>query len=61
MKIQKDELDLAILKSREQCPGGMDCCCCNSGCDCGCRNDCQKFRSVIYRQLLNLKIQERDR
>jgi len=30
-----------------QCPGGDNCTCCGTGCDCGCRNDCPKFRWYV--------------
>jgi hypothetical protein len=29
-----------------QCPGGSGCFCCGDGCDCGCRNDCPKWRAA---------------
>jgi hypothetical protein len=46
----------AIRRSHERCPGGAGCQCCNvsGGCDCGCRNDCPKFRAMIVGQLKNI-------
>jgi len=51
-KVTKRELDDAIGKSLADCPGGHYCTCCQSGCDCGCRDDCQVFRTMILKQLV---------
>ncbi len=49
--MNQTELQAAIERSNQQCPGGRGCTCCGSGCDCGCRNDCPRFHGVIRRQL----------
>lgn len=56
MPIAEDEraaLDRAVLKSTQPCPGGLGCACCGTGCDCGCRNDCPRFRGLILHQIRN--------
>lgn len=37
----------AVARSVEQCPGGNGCDCCRSGCDCGCRDSCPRFLTMI--------------
>lgn len=50
-KMNNELLDAAVAKSREQCPGGDSCTCCRPGCDCGCRNDCPRFRYEIRKSM----------
>lgn len=44
------KLDRAVASSTMQCPGGHGCQCCGGRCDCGCRNECPKFRATIEQQ-----------
>lgn len=43
----KRTLDKEVERSASKCPGGESCKCCGPGCDCGCRNECPKFRGLI--------------
>lgn len=48
----KKQVDSEVAKSRDWCPGGDGCMCCGVGhCDCGCRDDCPKFRGIIARRI----------
>lgn len=51
MSISEQQLQEAIRKDPRRCPGGWGCKCCHSHCDCGCRDECPKFRSLIRREL----------
>lgn len=48
-------LDNEVERSASKCPGGESCKCCGAGCNCGCRNECPRFRGLIAS-----KIRERD-
>lgn len=49
--IDRLKLEKKIRESHRQCPGGRMCGCCCSGCDCGCRDECPKFASVIRQEM----------
>jgi hypothetical protein len=36
-----------IEKDPRPCPGGLGCECCRPDCDCGCRDDCPRFRYML--------------
>ena len=53
---EKAVLDAEVERSTGNCPGGRGCECCAPDCDCGCRNECPRFRYVVL-----LRIRERER
>lgn len=48
----REVLDDEVRRSPASCPGGRGCECCAADCDCGCRDECPVFRSLIYRRLI---------
>lgn len=49
---ERNRLNEAIARSGALCPGGLGCECCQSYCDCGCRDACPVFRGMIYLSLV---------
>ncbi len=48
------DIEERMRRDSRRCPGGEWCECCSSnlatGCDCGCRDMCPEFRSMIKRE-----------
>ncbi len=45
--VSREQVDAAVARSPHSCNGDRGCTCCAPGCDCGCRDDCPRFRQDI--------------